>query len=441
MILDPYVELYQGHVLSVLKNMPDCSVDMVMTSPPYYGLRAYKTEPQIWGGDSNCEHEWVDNIQKPRGGVSKPDNMPSVGENRNFESNNRGKDTVSQFCSKCNAWKGELGLEPTIHMYIDHLMMVFDEVKRVLKKQGLFFLNIADSYAGSGNSIGGDRVKSKEVFIDNVPKMKHNNSGILAKSLCGIPERLVISMTDSGWIRRNTIIWKKRNAMPDPVRDRFTEDFEYLYMFSKKGKYYFEQQFEEYTTPLDRWGGNKYNNVEESKYEDSGEYVLKQYDRRGKECRPNELGRNRRTVWDIPTESSLVNHFASFPEKLCETPILAGCPQYICSKCGKTRMKLYKRKTMRIKRTDWGDKAGNRTASSGQMLEPNEVNFIGYSNCGCGEKFQSGIVLDPFAGTGTTLAVAKRLGRKSMGIELNDEYCKLIKDRIYSVSIPMELNI
>lgn len=229
--------------------------------------------------------------------------------------------------------------------------------------------------------------------------------------------------------------------MPDPVRDRFTEDFEYLYMFSKQGKYFFEQQFDEYTTLLNRWGGNKYNNVEESKYDSSGEYILKQYDRRGKDCRANSLGRNKRTVWDIPTESSSVSHYASYPEPLCDVPILAGCPQYICSKCDKPKMRLYSRKSMKIKRTDYADKSGNRTASSGQMLEPNHIDFVGYSDCGCNVDLYSGIVLDPFTGTGTTLISAKRLSRRFIGIELNTEYCEMAKSRLLNTSIPMNMDI
>jgi DNA modification methylase len=145
MIIDPYVELYNGHVVDVLKSITDNSIDMCMTSPPFYGLRVYGTEQQIWG-----------------------------------------------------AWKGELGSEPSIGMYVEHLMIVFDEIKRVLKKKGLFFLNIADSYAGSGKGIGGDRDKSKEVFPDNVPKTNWGESNVIAKSLCAIPERIVISMSDRG---------------------------------------------------------------------------------------------------------------------------------------------------------------------------------------------------------------------------------------------------
>lgn len=243
-------------------------------------------------------------------------------------------------------------------------MLIFDEIKRVLKKTGTCFVNIADSYAGSGKGIGTDRTKCKEVYTDDdISKTKWQNVGIPAKSLIGIPERFALAMGDRvGFIRRNTIIWYKRNSMPDPVKDRFTEDFEYLYMFSKQGKYFFEQQFEPNNYTESRWGSNeKYNEIQ------GGLSTMT----------PNPLGRNKRCVWDIPTESSKSDHYAAYPKRLCEIPILAGCPI-------------------------------------------------------------SGVVLDPFAGSGTTLEVAKSLNRKSIGIELNPNYCELIKKRVGNVTLPMD---
>jgi DNA modification methylase len=254
-------------------------------------------------------------------------------------------------------------------------MQIFHEVKRVLKKTGTCFVNISDSYAGSGKGIGTDRTKCKEVYTDDdISKTKWQNVGIPAKSLIGIPERLAIAMIDKGgWIWRSHIVWWKRNPMPESVKDRFTDDWEHVLMFSKQGKYYFEQQFE----PANAEYADRYNyDFNVGKKEMSG-------------CgRPNNLhntpgakpftgNRNKRCVWDIPTESSKSDHYAAYPKRLCETPILAGCP-------------------------------------------------IG------------GVVLDPFAGSGTTLEVAKSLNRKSIGIELNPKYCELIKKRVSNVTLPMD---
>jgi len=139
-------------------------------------------------------------------------------------------------------------LEKTFEEYIDHLIQIFSEVKRVLKDTGTCWVNIGDSYASSGGA--------SRHFGYSDPKYPNGRSGtfaeptaypqsVLPKSLCGIPERFAIAMTDKlQFIRRNTIIWHKKNSMPSSVKDRFTVDFEYLYFFSKQGKYYFEQQFE-----------------------------------------------------------------------------------------------------------------------------------------------------------------------------------------------------
>jgi len=336
---DSHVTLYQGDALSVLKTMDAESIDMVMTSPPYWGLRDYHEDDQI-------------------------------------------------------------GLEKTFQEYIDHLIQVFGEVKRVLKKTGTCWVNIADSYAGGKGSSSGYYREGRD---DDRETLQHGAQytggqgytrpldgkiGVPAKSLIGIPERFALAMTDQlGLIRRNTIIWYKRNPMPESVKDRFTEDFEYLYMFSKNGKYFFEQQFE----PANDWGTRDRSDFRNG----TDDPLLKQHGLSGRtravgvgqdselgrqgRCGDSEIGRNKRCVWDIPTSANGSEHYAAYPEKLCETPILAGCPA-------------------------------------------------------------DGIVLDPFAGTGTTGAVAKRLGRKSVLIELSPKYCQIIEKRIGKVSIPMDLN-
>lgn len=395
---EPNAILYCGHVLDVLKDMPDESVDCVMTSPPYWGLRTYKTEPIVWGED-HCEHEWERAIIKT--------NTHHAGETnpgKEFYTKDAGQwsDNRGNFCLKCGAWKGELGLEPSIELYIDHLLQIFDEIKRVLKESGTCFVDIDDSYNST-------------------------------KSLCLIPERFVAGMVDRGWILRNRICWHKTNPMPESVRDRFTSSWEPVYFFTKNQKYWFEQQFEPQSPVTLEVGkhyklGSNYHNAKKRAEVDEG------YEFKGdsKGFRKYDVGgRNKRDVWQINTQAFSGAHFAVFPEKLCETPILAGCPSQICVKCGKPREKIYVIKPMKIRRSNWGNNAGVRTATSGTMLEPNERIDLGYSVCGCeNPEYEPGVVLDPFAGSGTTLMVAKRLGRKSIGIELNPEYCKLAVERI-----------
>jgi len=190
-----------------------------------------------------------------------------------------------------------------------------------------------------------------------------------------------------GWIWRNHIVWWKRNPMPESVKDRFTDDWEHVLMFSKQGKYFFEQQFDrqmESTTERYKYGWNGVDDDGSNGARTGSAFKkMKQGLSMGEAMGGNGL-RNKRCVWDIPTESSELGHYAAYPKRLCETPILAGCP-------------------------------------------------IG------------GVVLDPFAGSGTTLEVAKSLNRKSIGIELNPTYCELIKKRVSNVTLPMdfgeELNI
>lgn len=398
---DSNATLYQGHALEVLKDMDAESVDCVITSPPYWGLRSYKTEPIVWDNHNDCEHEWI------IGGVL---NVGSPGSPK--PASVRGSCNLSEsasFCLKCNAWRGELGLEPTIELYISHLLQVFTEVKRVLKKTGTLWVNLGDSYYGGG--FGHEKDLAAEQFLKKYPKQGSNAGTCMewqerkmvgdtkrgnllpAKSLCLIPERFALGMVNAGWILRNDIIWYKQNPMPESVKDRFTGAYEHIYFFVRNKRYYFEQQFEPQlffdnrASGMERQG-EQYRDRVNGKYSGHKDYGgggtsfqgHSGYYKANGDLNVNPLGRNKRDVWEINTQPYPEAHFATFPEKLVETPILSGCP----------------------------------------------VN---------------GVVLDPFAGSGTTLAVAKKLGRKTIGIELNPNYYELAIKRISKIPIPMELSI
>jgi len=197
-------KIYQGHVLDVLGTFPASSIDCVITSPPYWGLRDYGIEPVIWDSIDSCKHEWGSElITKQSGGdISKH-------------------------------WKGNLGLEPDFNLYIKHLCDIFDEIKRVLKPYGTIWVNMGDCYNSSNGFVrctedwkrGGRREGSEsEKAISNISQ----------KCLCMIPQRFAIEMINRGWILRNVLIWHKPNCMPSSVKDRFTVDFEYVYFFVKK---------------------------------------------------------------------------------------------------------------------------------------------------------------------------------------------------------------
>tara|TARA_Y100000310_G_C20559782_1_gene752460 strand:+ start:62 stop:1204 length:1143 start_codon:yes stop_codon:yes gene_type:complete len=362
------IKIFNGDCIDVLRGMDAENIDMCITSPPYWGLRDY------------------------------------------------GED-------------GQLGLEPTYQEYIDKLITIFDEVKRVLKDTGTCWVNLGDTFAGGVNNNDSKKVNGAKTV--KPIKVKNMN----AKSLIGIPERFAIAMTDAGWIRRNTIIWYKPNCMPSSANDRFTVDFEYLYFFTKKTKYWFEQQFDKHLTPLSM----------QRPREDAGD--VKAYKKAGVSCTAGssgfgKQGRNKRCIWKIPTQSYSDAHFATYPEELVATPIKAGCPKYICKECGKARDKTYKKHWKKMRKavpkkggvtTDSKiDGAGQKIGGFNNREFPVGVSYehTGYMDCGCNAGFKGGTVLDPFMGSGTTLKVARELGRSGIGIELNPEYIKMALKRI-----------
>ena len=340
---------------------------------------------------------------------------------------------------------GQLGLEKTFEEYIDKLCTIYDEVKRVLRKDGCVFVNLGDTYGGGG---GGYSEKSTLAGFTNPNtkgrQMNENkikiNKTLPAKSLCLIPQRFAIEMVNRGWILRNTIIWHKPNPMPSSAKDRFTVDFEYVYFFVKSKKYWFEPQYE----PADSPPGHKWNLNTPKTFGGDGHIGNNTQNKNRAIWELNPLGRNRRTVWTIPTQPFPEAHFATYPEKLVEPMIKAGCPEFICTKCGKARVKIFEKgelmpdgKGQNSCSEKWLNDNYRTVNDKGWNLEgkfaPNmqyESKFIGYTDCNCGAEFVPGIVWDPFVGSGTTLQVAARLGRNYGGSELNPEYIEMAEKRI-----------
>lgn len=328
--------------------------------------------------------------------------------------------------------EGQLGTEETFHDYIENLCMIFNEVRRVLKPDGTCWVNMGDTYSGS-NCGSHDHREQDGLGLQPQQRYKGQNAGATElpnKCLLQIPARFAIEMCNHGWILRNEIIWYKPNAMPVSVRDRFTVDFEKLFFFTKSSTYYFARQFEPLKSGADH--DRPIGFVKGGGQSSKGAH--------GGVIRSNPLGRNKRCVWRIPTQPFPEAHFAVFPEALCEAPIKAGCPEFVCTRCGEGRKEIIEAEGGTIGKS-WHDHTddssvgmhqsiGGLDSQKNQDLQPYSRRFVGYTDCGCNAGFEGGIVLDPFCGGGTTLVVASRLKRKYLGFEINPDYVEMTRKRL-----------
>lgn len=269
----------------------------------------------------------------------------------------------------------QIGREATPKEYISRLTEVFSEVRRILRPDGTLWLNISDTYAGKGNQ--GEYVDPKNPIGRNGQAVALNQKveGCKPKDMIGIPWMLAFSLRDSGWYLRNDIIWMKENPMPESVKDRCARCYEHIFLFSKSRKYHFDHKaISEPISPATAQrlkraisGSNKFGGAIPGQAQ---QQTINRSREHGAitDDMINPL-RNKRDVWVINTVPYKGGHYAAYPPKLVETCLLAGCPE-------------------------------------------------------------SGVVLDPFFGSGTTGMVARQMGRHYVGIELNPEYTELAKARI-----------
>lgn len=236
-----------GHALDILSDFLDETFQTCVTSPPYWGKRQYAgPQARVWGGGLDCEHDWEDQVvihdalrNRGKNGVVGNDANPRIKPDT-------GNHTVSAFCRKCQAWRGALGQEPTPELYVQHLVTIGEEIKRVLRPDGTFWLNMGDSFAsGKRDTKGVDlsrATNSKEASYVGGWHTQANRlyNGLPRKNLVGLPWLTAFAFQAAGWILRCDIIWEKPNGKPEPVKDRPTITHEYLFLFSKSEKYFYD---------------------------------------------------------------------------------------------------------------------------------------------------------------------------------------------------------
>ena len=282
-----------------------------VTSPPYYGLRDYGTATWI-GGDPNCNHR--------RDSKVKPENC-NTGHKNHDEMYGVGDAIYKTVCPKCGAVRqdSQIGLEETPEQYIESLVSVFRSVRDVLTDDGTLWVNLGDSYynyrPGKGQSYPKQSVsKTKQDLPDECNKRGNKLDGLKEKDLIGIPWLFAFAMRADGWYLRQDIIWHKPNPMPESVRDRCTKSHEYIFLFSKNKKYYYNN--EAIKEPAKDWGtrdrtNGKYHNEGTGLQPHSG--LTKSY--------PTK---NKRSVWSVTVKPYKEAHFATYPPDLIEPCIKAG---------------------------------------------------------------------------------------------------------------------
>jgi DNA modification methylase len=235
-------QVIQGDTMQVLKGMPEDSVHCIISSPPYWGLRNYSIPDSIWGGGANCAHAWGDQERGRRGDVL-PSELSEAGRLGTHDKQS-GQNEGGRFCIKCGAWKGQLGLEPNPGLFVQHLVEIFREVRRVLHTTGTAYVNLGDCYISNPH---GDGATFDPKYANGRNRTEGDGgnrgglSGLKSKDLVMIPARVAIGLQNDGWYLRSQIPWLKANGLPSSTPDRPSTMTEYVFLLAKSESYYYDR--------------------------------------------------------------------------------------------------------------------------------------------------------------------------------------------------------
>ena len=400
-------KIITGNCLDVLKRLPSRSVHCCVTSPPYWGLRDYGTEPVVWGDTPGCDHDWT---------PTDPPRYRTTGDAPNSPQQNKAACYDARkfnLCTRCGAWRGELGMEPKPCMFVRHLAEVFAEVWRVLRPDGTLWLNLGASY--TARSAINDTLPLGGIDVPIVFR---------AKDLIPIPWLTALVLQQQGWFFRSDIIWNKPAATTESVEDRPSCTHEYITLLARDSRYYFDYVaiMTESKTP-----GAK------------GKIAAGTARARARGDKEIEVGSRarKRDVWTVSTSSFKGAHFATFPPDLIRPCILAGTSEKgCCPTCGAPWLRQTKKVRVPT-RPGLNNKAAGKTTLEAGKGDPlrhiTTVETIGWNpGCKCpgNENVVPCTVLDPFSGAATTGLVAGQHGRNFIGIDINPGYNQIALDRL-----------
>jgi DNA modification methylase len=422
--------IHCGDALDVLATLPGGSVQACITSPPYWGLRDYGVKPRVWDGDPKCRHRWGAGERGRRSDLRPAEESRS--RERLGRDHRQGRAGVKGgcYCRRCGAWRGCLGLEPDPDLYVEHLVSVLSEVRRVLRDDGTLWLNLGDSFAANRPY----RVPDPKRGEPGGPLPARVPAALKPKDLVGIPWRVAFALQADGWWLRSDIVWAKPNAMPESVADRPTRAHEFVFLLAKAPRYFYDAEAVREPDQARR-SGNGYKRPERLSYGGSEAPRGQDFEWVG------GSGRNRRSVWTVPTQCFKGAHFATFPEALVEPCLLAGSSPTACRTCGAPWRRIVDaRRLLDGEKEIKGSWTKADKLHSGRSLEATgygqwrvEIRrqTVGWEpTCEHDDPGGRCLVLDPFAGAATTGIVAARHGRDFLGIELSGAYARMARRRM-----------